>query len=783
MLGGLKADDGSSLSDSVIDALLDSLLSSAGRDLLKAFLNDADAKPTLRFNPQLVKNFSERADSGLREQLEPLFKTLLEVSGLSKADTTKGLGGSSTRSTLKEARELLVAMGVDRGVPPQLLEILDDVGLWPAEFLGAPLTDGLLAAVVGFVISALVNGDRYRRGHIRWDDAIDSMVFDAVKAGVTGLVVSAIAGGLASAATPAVGLVIGALVAPLVYMVVSKVVDHVYMTFLGGDVILQARGLHRDYLEMAFFTQRELWTRLRRNYRIGVLVDRLDAICDQTTTGETRDQLRREARDAFKAFAIVVQPRPLAMQLADDYEGALWKYLSETLKVSGSKQLVSYNEIKYFERTVHEEYWSVYSAHSGFKKVKYDSVREGLASDLDALPPSKKGFLEKIVEHLYSLEEKRGMPDAPLRFWADWRDEVSKAKEGFYIHASSLTELIYIVHVLQGVHSWPWGSSLSSRLWPELSIYKSETVAIDTSATSDPDDPRDRYREFNKFYVKDLYGGIWSGKYRLFSYGNNKVGGQWPRYIAAPAIDMSPGEQCQRLRDSLHKYHPQFSRAPQFLSTMAPVDIERASAASDDHQFMLACLGLRVYVVDIYTATFRGVNPGDMSEVVNTQEAYFASFEQAERAFSNLKSPSSLVAVRPGPQVIGDALLEAAKSWKVGEASFALQNELLGRLAEGLILLDQLAGKNELNLARLAGAGVLLSWWWSFTGRTRKELVDCLKNEIQRQALRAEIMGALLEVQRLHILSHPYFQETFYHPRALEDDESLRQQRERLPLT
>ncbi|MEZ4323873.1 MAG: hypothetical protein R3B40_01580 [Polyangiales bacterium] len=57
---------------------------------------------------------------------------------------------------------------------------------------------------------------------------------------------------------------------------------------------------------------------------------------------------------------------------------------------------------------------------------------------------------------------------------------------------------------------------------------------------------------------------------------------------------------------------------------------------------------------------------------------------------------------------------------------------------------------------------MFLSWWWSLSGRVRRELVEALRDGQVQQAIRIELMEALLEVQRVHVLSHEFFQETIF---------------------
>ena len=423
----------------------------------------------------------------------------------------------------------------------------------------------------------------------------------------------------------------------------------------------------------------------------------------------------------------------------------------------------TYREIAELERAVHAAWWGRYAAASGFAEVSQATVLSEIARVwmFSALPTTKKAFLTAVVEHCCDAEKTRGRPDLPLRFRTDWSNGAKT--EYYYTHATFPTEFVHIVVALEQAPSWPWDTRLTGqRKLAYHYQYRSEPVkTVATIPSPSTTDAVTGELEINRLYTNDLYDGLRTGRYRLYAYG--AAGPEaFPTYIAVPASDENARDQGTSVAKSLSAYHTLFKGdAKRNVATLKPIDVSESSNADADHRFMLACLGVRVLVLDVYTATFRIASPDLDGTLVVTLEGYFASRIDAEQAFKDLNPQAKLMAVRPGPKVIGDALRDRARKWTPADAAredvFVLQNELLGRLGEGLILLDQVSNAAEVTFAKLAGTGVFLSWWWSLSGRTRRTLISALKDLQVQQALRAEIMCAFLEVHRMHVLSHPYF--------------------------
>ena len=78
-----------------------------------------------------------------------------------------------------------------------------------------------------------------------------------------------------------------------------------------------------------------------------------------------------------------------------------------------------------------------------------------------------------------------------------------------------------------------------------------------------------------------------------------------------------------------------------------------------------------------------------------------------------------------------------------------------------MIVMDQAANERELVIEQFAGSGVVASWYWFMSGRTRRELLQALRYERTEQALRLELMDTLLETYRVHIRASDLFAESY----------------------
>lgn len=778
-------DGGGEWSDEIADAVLVALGSPAGKRVLWALITETASVPSLRFDAGYRERVAaEVADRGaeLREQMQSvvdIVRRRLERVG----DPDDGASrGDPAQKTIKQVAALLSSLGGGTGISVQVLELLDDVKVWSPEVLGAPLADGVIAAAAGFVISATANADRYRRGKIRWDDAIDTTTGDTVKAGLTGVIVSAVATALMPTTSPPVALAAAALLSPHVYALVGEVVDFAYLNLLGGDAIMEARGLHIEYLAYAAFARRELWPRIRQMRKAGLLVDHLDALSRlQHVDGATeRTKIVADARMRLADFQSTSRRTELADAFTNGYEARVLKYYAGTKKgtevPSDPKALVTYEEVAELERLVHEIWWRRFAEASGKLKVVAAAVMKEIEGTwpLDGFHVQRGMFLRAVIEHACDAEGQRGQAGFPLRFTTTWSNGVTTFRGGktedYAIHATFPTELVHIVLALEQAQSWSWAHTLGDARKFESASLETPKSPTDASTLLEPSRIDEGCRELNKFYTRDLYDGLRVGRYRMFEFGGRRSGAP-PRYLAVPATAEPPEAQGNHVSALLRRFHPAFQgHAAALVTRLEPIDVSARSNADTNNEFMLACLGVRVLVLDVYTATLRVSGEELGGTTVVSTEGYFASLTEAGKAFKNVPS-ATLVGVRPGPKVISDALRKRARDWnqKGGqrEHAFVLQNELLGRLGEGMILLDQLSNENELGVASLAGSGVFLSWWWSLTGSTRRALISGLKELRVQQTLRAEIMGALLEVQRIHVLSHAYFDEKTYAAAAL----------------
>lgn len=207
-------------------------------------------------------------------------------------------------------------------------------------------------------------------------------------------------------------------------------------------------------------------------------------------------------------------------------------------------------------------------------------------------------------------------------------------------------------------------------------------------------------------------------------------------------------------------------------------DVKSFLKNTSDDRTILHLHGLRVLCLEKYTATYQveAINAEHIGDLhCLTVEGYFRTLDEATAAFRAATAHHKVMGVRPGPRILPDSLRRELREAKEKDL-FLLQNQLLGRLAEGLIALDQASNLSEARLSKLAGVGVFVSWWWSLTGHLRRELVNALRDAQLQQAIRIELMDALLEVQRAHILGHDFFKETLFANHAKRVDEFERDQ-------
>jgi hypothetical protein len=750
------------LSDGVIDGVIAALSSPDGQLALRHLIEEVSNPQVLTLTkwteanlgpsqPELLTDFKKRVGAAL----QPVIEHFKGASGNIPAVPSAELAGSGG---LAIAASIVKKLAGDYGVPVQAIEILDDLkGLDPTrleQIFGRTPGDGVIAAALSFAISATKNTSRYNRGQVRWDDAIDSVVGDTIKGGLTGLILSTVAGSLGLA--PPLAFAVTIVLAPIVYSVVSAVMDQIYDHMLGGRQIGEARAHHRDYLEAADVIQHELWPRLRKMNQLGKLVDDLFRFDKEPAK---RTALRASVRTTLKSLTSPSQTEAEGTELAAKYDGALKTFLKAHKNifpdVNDKFERMSTREILHLHRAVTEECRQYWNITQKFQNLNVDTIlasictREGIMAERSDLDKCRTALIKAWIK----VEKKRPSPEEPLLFettWIDSADPKASQEEEYVVAASDLPELVHLISVMEG-RRWTWKSSLQQ---PRLKSFKTcDPVA---KSTIRPDYSPRTEKVFNKFYVYDLYDGLRAGRYRLFEYRNERLADVAPSYIAVTASDEAPEIQCIRVRTSLQQLNPFFkgSAVPRLHGLKYVQDVTKVNE--------LTLYGLNVYVVDIYTATYKVELSAPMGTYQYVSyEGYFPGYDAAKAGFKDAAKQHILMGVRPGPKVLSDELRHELEATK-GEDLYLLQNQLLGRLAEGLIAHDQLANLSEARVARVAGAGVMLFFWWSLSGRVRRELSEALCDAKVQQALRMELMEALIEAQRLHVLQHKFFEQTLY---------------------
>ncbi|MFZ4790520.1 MAG: hypothetical protein ACOYMW_06475 [Candidatus Competibacteraceae bacterium] len=746
--------------DDLIDGLIEALTCPAGRQLLVKFLTDVAT--VNRLHPRDMRNedfvakthyFDSVPENEKNEFFAKIRGAVKSFLGSSSGVTT-GNDSTSSASMLALAAGILKNLGVK--LPPQAAGVIDNlIDKNPPQMGVAGHAPGLIAGVVAFAISAYLNSSQYQEGMNRWDDAIDNVVGDTVKAGLTGVVLSLIAGSLSPAPPGALAAVL--VLAPVIYAIIDGFVNVVYMRLLGVEQILDARKIHIEYLEVASFIRNDILPRLRKMNEIGNLVDILGQLKSENVN---HDQVKNSARKTLKSLGILVKNSPKNFELDNEYKEELKKYFRninadlEAL-LTGTAPL-SIDEIAHFNRCVHQFYWRKYAVDQGFARpgramvIRQISDKQGITGLHD---PRRSAAIERLIGHFADIEYYRSSVGEPILFETSWNDQINHRT--YLIRASDVLELVRIVLIMKKQNPWPLMPLLENPDWTNI---EPEAPNPATYAGLVQYPPGAVGGVLNKFYSKNLFDGLQRGRYRLFKYSNPNIEAYPINYIAACATEDSPEAQCDKLRQSLQRLHPAFVGAAHLLNNLSVVKVK------DDGSDDLTMFGLRVFVVDLYTATYR-VEANDIDNLGRTfyvsHEGYFRTRAEAQNAFTAIILQHTLIGVRPGPKILSDQLREQLRTVK-GEQLFSLQNQLLGRLAEGLIALDEVSNLTEERIAKLAGSGVFLSWWWTFSGRLRRELVLSLKDELIKQALRVELMEALLQVQRLHILSHDFFHDTLY---------------------
>jgi hypothetical protein len=382
-------------SDELAEPILLALTSPAGRRVLRTMVNEVATVSTVRLNTDFSNKLycvAEKDELEIKRELEPIINIIKNKFKLSQNVVNKNSSEMNAGDMLRSATELLKSVSGRGVIPAQVLEVLDNVKMWsPAQFGMSNLSQGVIAAATFFAMSVVANSDRYRRGHIRWDDAIDATIGDAVKAGFTGLALSAIAGGLSVLITPPIALAASILLAPMVHAIIGKLVDFLFLKVLGGDAIIEARNLHREYLHEAAFMERELWTRIRRLHQIGGLVERLNVFSQsESSAAKVNAEIYASAKVAFELFSNSSKTNKMSEEFNRFYEERLFRYLGAqtdcNLYVNGREPLISFDEIKMFEREVYDIFWNRYSLDSGYRKISLKEIQEQLVHQHQIIP-------------------------------------------------------------------------------------------------------------------------------------------------------------------------------------------------------------------------------------------------------------------------------------------------------------------------------------------------------------------------------------------------------------
>ncbi len=376
-----------------VASVLDLLSSEAGVQLLEQQLAFAAGPRDVRLAGWAVELESEGAKfrKAFHEQVDRVLEALFPDYRPDRPRADDEVDPRVSAEKLVAGLSLIVK---DRKVVAQVLELLDDVGL-----IKQVARDGSIAAIITLILSARANSKAYHHGQLRWDDALDNVALDTVKAGITGIIVSAIVGapGLATGGAALASAIPLALV---VHAVVSSFVDATYEHVLGGRLIREARGRHATYLEVAAYIRDELYPELERAEALGLLVE---LAMELRAHPDSRESLVEEALFIIGAM----QARPKLLTRGDEKRSsnlawALREYLSD-------KRIETQLELPELERlsvNVHKLYWEA-KLREPKKKVVPKFVLDGLR-----LRPKH----EPLVSHLVELEQKRPHREAPLAF-------------------------------------------------------------------------------------------------------------------------------------------------------------------------------------------------------------------------------------------------------------------------------------------------------------------------------------------------------------------------------
>lgn len=732
-----------------IRAAVDFLLSEPGRDLIEAQLHACSlgGTPTVQAWATELTNAPGGQDELAREK----FANLLEAIVGRPDVVDMGDEEVDVQAVAKAIAKVAAGWAAKGGGVPQWLEAIDDA--FGIENLVA---DGAVAALVTLALSSAMNSRRYHLGDIRWDDALDSVAGDVIKATITGVIVSAAVGGISSVAGPA-GLVAVVPIALVVYAAVSAICDSIYERLLGGREIVAARRMHGEYVELSQHIRDELYPRVERARALGSLVEFLG----DAASGQLTDDLVDEAARLFDSLA----SRERLLAWTPRAEEVDW--LQQVLAKEKLRTPWAPAEVERIAGDVHRIYWRI-EPHLPRVKIPVESIAAHL--DWPDEPDDRRKDRRRLVEFLVGMERRRPGADGALTFEIKTRHSTEHNKT--LPTRLRATDVVELARFVQTAVRAPWGPNLA----------KPEKISVRTAKVKKPRPIDEKLRKLlsnakgtsaqnwksaedeviadydswhrpleydiaNPLYRAGFMREVMAGGWRLFRMNISR--GPTPKfgYVAIPI-----GGDEAVMRRSLAEDHPFFRDQGRALATLEEVEWSE-QVAGDGGVFV--AMGWRCAPMELYTATYRFQDEdGGIRQL--SQEGYFTSLYEAYCGFAVKLDRHHLIGVRPGGLVLSDPLRQRLAA--AGREEFwSLQQALIDRISQGMFLLDELANHEERRLALLAGGGVLISAWWFLSTRSRRELLGVLHNARVRQTLRYELMEALLELQRVHSLSHGLF--------------------------
>jgi hypothetical protein len=714
------------------------LASPEGQELLQAQLAFAAGNRDVRFGDWSIElehkgqDFRALYGERIQQMLQALFPEYEPEAGDD--------GEVDPREVVEKLLAGLGALTKENKLIAQLVEVLDDAGL-----IKQVAKDGAIASMIVLILSARTNSKAYQQGAIRWDDALDNVALDTVKAGITGIIVSAMVGGLAGVSAGG-SLALAIPLAIVVHAAVSAFCDATYEHLLGGRLIREARSRHSSYIEVASYIRNQLYPLLERAEALGLLVE---------LAGELQDDPKAREVLVDEAVKIISTLRGRTTILArgdrtrsQNLEVVLREYLAD----KGAETELSVAEIEDLAAVIHKLYWDQMTRAPNHM-LNHELVMEELRLSIRH---------DSLVKHLVELESKRTRRDLPLRFRCKVtcrHPRIDKLPQ--YVFASDMVEMARFVSMLRDE---TWGCDFPT---PELRV---RSIAVDArypyrvytgqENAYDLEAVRERYLSWDRPFTHDDWNPCFrmgfarelaQGDWRLFRLDVSDTRRPHYRYLAIPSARGRKRTEAideELLRRSLREDHPYFRNLRAKAKAMRSVTELDVPEYLESAGGTFAAMGCRCVALERYTATFM-FQDRDGSMRFLSQEGFFNSLYEAYAAFESKLSKHELIGVRPGGLVLPDPLRTRLQE-ATPDQFWSLQRELISQVSSGLMMLDQLANNAEERIQALAGAGVVISAWWFLNGQTRRELVGLLQNSQVQQSLRLELMEALLVLQRIH---------------------------------